>query len=176
MLRILLNPYLYWLPRSLPFLRLGETIYDPGFKICKMSFFQRGLARGWSGKLAAFKKRRWENAAFWRKFENEHGYPSLFSEMDRSPDLLRYPLEILDADVCKKLFEMEKERGLGIASGYPDSIDGIPELREQFQGQSFPHAKKIVRQIVTLPLHPLVSEKDRLRIINSMIKMARGNT
>jgi len=46
-LTLLLHPSLFWLPKSIPFLKLGKTIYDPHFKIRKMSAFHAGLAKTW---------------------------------------------------------------------------------------------------------------------------------
>ena len=163
-LRVLMNPYLYWIPRSLPFLRLGETIYDPTFKIYRMSSFQKGLAREWVGKLAVYKQSRRENAAFWQCFINSGGYRSFSLELDEIPDLLRFPLEIPEADFYKRLLEVERRLGLGISPGYPDSIDGIEDLCGQFDDQNFPRAKDLARQLVTLPVHPMILKNDLTRI------------
>ena len=54
--------------------------------------------------------------------------------------------------------------GLGIMFTYPDSINGIQELKADFDGQDFPVAKKIAHQLITLPIHPFVSEKDKVQI------------
>jgi perosamine synthetase len=44
-LMLLTRPSLFWLPKGLPFLRLGETIYDPEFRMRRMS----GFRRDWHG-------------------------------------------------------------------------------------------------------------------------------
>ncbi len=48
---IFTNPRLFWLPRAMPFLRLGETLFDPSFPILRMSGFQAGLGRNWRTRL-----------------------------------------------------------------------------------------------------------------------------
>jgi dTDP-4-amino-4,6-dideoxygalactose transaminase len=59
----------------------------------------------------------------------------------------------------------ESERyGLGLAPAYPDAINGITELRNDFDEEQFPMAQKLSRRLVTLPVHPLVSKRDRSRI------------
>lgn len=60
--------------------------------------------------------------------------------------------------------------GLGIMSTYPNSIDGIPELRDGFQSQNFPQAKKHADYLITLPTHPYVTQKDRERIRELVFK------
>jgi len=61
-LTLFLHPRLFWLPKSFPFLKLGETIYDPNFNIRKMSAFQAGLANSWQEKVKKFKKIRSTNS------------------------------------------------------------------------------------------------------------------
>jgi hypothetical protein len=50
-LNIFLRPEFFWIPKNLPFLKLGETFFEPEFKIQRMSFFQAGLARNWYDRL-----------------------------------------------------------------------------------------------------------------------------
>ena len=60
---------------------------------------------------------------------------------------------------------MESEKkGLGIMFTYPDSIDGIRELKANFKGQDFPMAKELANNLITLPIHPFVSQKDKAQI------------
>ncbi len=47
---------------------------------------------------------------------------------------------------------------------YPDSINGIPELKDQFRNEDFPLAKEIAKKLITLPTHSLVTQKDRDKI------------
>ena len=54
--------------------------------------------------------------------------------------------------------------GLGIMPTYPDSIDGIPEIKEVFQGQRFPMAKEVSHNLITLPIHSFVAQKDEEQI------------
>jgi perosamine synthetase len=163
-LRVLMHPLLFWLPQGVPFLRLGETIYDPKFKIRKMSAFQGGMARGWSERLAEFGERRRRNAEYWQRLETDGGFRLDFTHNGENPDLLRFPLETLDRTMRDWLSEKGSEIGLGIAPGYPDSIDHIKELRNHFSGQTYPQARGLAERLVTLPVHPLLSAKDRERI------------
>jgi dTDP-4-amino-4,6-dideoxygalactose transaminase len=58
------------------------------------------------------------------------------------------------------LKESDKD-GHGIMFTYPESINGIDELREVFKGQTYPAAEKLPHQLVTLPIHSYVSQKDK---------------
>jgi dTDP-4-amino-4,6-dideoxygalactose transaminase len=43
---------------------------------------------------------------------------------------------------------------------YPTSIDAIPELREQIGVGKFPIAESCAAELITLPTHRYVTEKD----------------
>ena len=47
---VFMHPAFFWFPKALPFLKLGETIFEPEFPIKKLSSFQAGLARNWQQK------------------------------------------------------------------------------------------------------------------------------
>ena len=59
------HPALFWFPKSLPFLKVGHTFYEPGFKIRRLSAFQAGLSKGWLSKLSILRKFRAENSRHW---------------------------------------------------------------------------------------------------------------
>ena len=80
------------------------------------------------------------------------------------PDLLRFPVRIDKRSVWGNILNESDTNGLGIMFTYPDPIDGIPELRAVLKGQSCPTAKKLPHQLVTLPIHPYVSQKDIKKI------------
>ena len=46
-LSVFLKPALFWLPKRSAFYLAGDTIYDPNFKMRKMSALQAGFARRW---------------------------------------------------------------------------------------------------------------------------------
>lgn len=160
----LIYPGIFWLPKSLPFLKLGETRFDPSFPIRKLSSFQAGMAKTWKITLNRFKADRSANA------NNIAGYGIRPSGVhgEAIPDLIRYPLLVADTETKKKLLHASERMGLGISDGYPDSIDGIDNLKHLFEKNSFPVAKDIAQRIVTLPVHPYVSCRDIGTIIHSL--------
>jgi dTDP-4-amino-4,6-dideoxygalactose transaminase len=173
-LRVLVHPLLYWIPLSLPFLRLGETIYNPEFKIRKFSTFQAGLARGWVERLSEFRKRRRANASCWQQLKNTDSYRVCSTQGEEDIDFLRFPVAVADDGLRTHLLFQGNRLGLGIAPGYPDSIDGIAEIEPEFRGKSFPEAKHMANRVMTLPAHPLLSEEDKSRIMDLLLKGVRN--
>jgi UDP-N-acetylglucosamine 2-epimerase (non-hydrolysing) len=176
LLSIFTRPSLFCLPKSLPFLRLGETIFDPDFPICRMSAFQAGLARNWQSKLARFQQVHSENSRYFLD-ALESNCPSQWAVLPRrrAPEresLLRFPLRINDEPARSRV--LKQGRRLGIMPTYPDSIDGIPELRAFLDGRSFPAARQTSRELLTLPVHPYVSENDKSRIVNLIQSLVYG--
>jgi dTDP-4-amino-4,6-dideoxygalactose transaminase len=158
---MLIRPALFWLPRALPFLRLGETIYDPDFPMRKFSSLQAGLARHWRRNLAAFHAVRRTRVAAWRK--------SLKSMCkDDALPLLRYPLMLDSAEEARRVVRESNRQGLGIAPSYPEPVHRVPALAAEFSGQDFPAATEAARRLVTLPVHGYVREADRERVLRML--------
>lgn len=164
-LSFFMHPTRFWLPKSLPFLKLGDTIYNPHFKMRKMSAFQAGLARTWRGKLKALKEIRRRNSRKWTSVSKAEYLHCYCSENGAVPDMIRYPVRIDNEAIRAKLLRESERMGLGIMFTYPNSIDGIQELRDNFQGLDYPVAKEIAHQMVTLPIHLFVSQKDKAEIL-----------
>ena len=158
------HPAFFWLPKCLPLLRVGDTIYDPEFKIRKMSTLQAGLASNWRVKLDTFQKQRQSASQQWKSDIEASTMHSYFTKNGYVPDLLRFPIRIDKRSVWENILNESDTNGLGIMFTYPDSIDSIPELKAALKGQSCPTAKKLPHQLVTLPIHPYVSKKDIRKI------------
>ena len=169
-LSVFMHPLLFWIPRLLPFLKLGETIYDPKFNIKKMSSFQAGLARGWQVKLKNLTKIRNINSENWTKIDSNHVFNSNLKSQISTP-FIRFPYIAKTEKQRDIILRSSDKQGLGIMPAYPDSINGITELKNQFKGQNFPTAKEYAIMIVTLPVHQFVTHKDRTKIAN-LIKSA----
>lgn len=155
-LSLLIYPRIYWLPKLLPFLKLGETHFNPSFPIRKLSSFQAGMAKKWKTIINKLKAARLVNA------NRIAGYGILPPGVSRGtiPDLIRFPVLVADVETKKKILKKSERMGLGISDGYPDSIDGIDELWDLPRGNAFPVAKDIAERIVTLPVHPYVNDDD----------------
>lgn len=169
-LLILSNPSMFWLPKALPFLRLGETIYDPDFKMRKLSPFQAGLASRWERKLQEFRNARLRNAGELLQGLEIIGLRPTWADRSPLPCPIRFPLELLDVKKGDFILNMSEQVGLGIAKTYPGSVDSIPELSAGFAPHHFPVAKELAEKLVTLPVHPQVNRIDRVRIMDMLAK------
>ena len=163
-LMVLLNPRLFWVPRTMPFLKLGETLFEPHFPILRMSSFQAGLAKNWRGRLEKLRDVRKKNVNRWitvLEASRTHGSNFLRS---RSLGLLRFPLRVSDGKKQESLLRESARMGLGIMPVYPTSINAIPELRGKIEGGAFPVAESCARELVTLPTHGYLTEDDAMEL------------
>ena len=170
-LLVLLPPQLYWLPSGLPFLRLGETLFDPDFPLRKFSSFQAGLMKGFAKKLQRLWQMRRDNSRYW----TQHLPDTLVQTVVRynpRPDVLRFPVRVGDGKSSDLLMQRSARVGLGVARTYPDAIHRIPELTRHFAGQEFPSARRAANEILTLPVHGFVTEKDRKRLVRLLASEA----
>jgi len=157
---VLVHPRLFWVPRNMPFLRLGETLFEPHFPILRMSSFQAGLARNWRGKLEKLRDVRKRKVNRWIAIlEASRIHRSGFCRR-QSLGLLRFPLRVSDKKKRESLLRESAGRGLGIMPVYPTSIDAIPELRGKIEEGTFPVAESCARELVTLPTHEYLTEND----------------
>ncbi len=158
-LSLLVRPCLFWLPRALPFLRLGETVFDPGFAIKRLGPFQAGLAQGWQEKLVWLRGARLKHAAY---LEGA-GVPAPAALKGALPNLIRFPV-LVDGARRQRLIEKSEEKGLGVASVYPEAVIGISELKGALAGGPAPKAEQVAQSLVSFPVHPYVTEQDLERL------------
>ena len=170
---VLLNPRLFWVPRSMPFLKLGETFFDPHFPILRMSSFQAGLAKNWRERLEKLRDVRKKKVNRWitvLEASRTHGSNFLRS---RSLGLPRFPLRVSDKAKREALLRESTRMGLGIMPTYPTSINAIPELRGKIEGGAFPVSESCARELVTLPTHGYLTEDD-VTELSSLIARVLG--
>ena len=159
-LNILLHPTLFWIPKGLPFLKLGETLFEPDFIMRKMSSFQAGLARNWEARLRTLQEVRQNNTMRWLSLLDEDLWPYFKKVNQAVPDLIRFPVLIADQKKKMVLLKDAEQHGFGVTIAYPDAICAIPECVHWFAGQNFPVAKMVAQQLVTLPVHVFVRQAD----------------
>jgi perosamine synthetase len=163
-LMLFVHPRLFWIPRSLPFLRVGDTVFEADFPMLQMSPFQAGMAANWVQRLGRMRRARAAHSAAWLK--RLGGMARAGACIATSPEggLLRFPLRVRDADRRRRLICAGARDGSGIALGYPESINRIPELRGKLDARAFPVAERCAREIVTLPTHQYLTERDMARV------------
>ncbi len=161
-------PYLFWLPKILPFLKLGKTIYAEEFPVCRISAFQRGLARNWQARLERHRRARTTNVLFWQ--ENLPQTISCIKKQTNGAGLIRFPF-LTGSKKEKTTIWLESEKnGYGIMPAYPTPISGISQIAGIFQNQQFPHAQLLADCLVTLPVHEYLEINDQHKIKSLLYK------
>lgn len=155
-----MRPVFFWLPKSLPFLKLGETIFEQEFPIKKISSFQAGLAINWQNKLNKLTKLRRKHTNHWANTFNS----KLKIQNSKGQSLLRFPIKIENKQTLNSILSKSDKQGLGIMRTYPNTINNIKELKNNFKNKTYPKATMTSKQMLTLPVHHLVSVSDSLQI------------
>ena len=123
---IFLHPRLYWLPEMLPFLHLGETIYDPGFRIGPFTPFQAQEGLIGLKRLEEENTLRYQNGiSYFKKIKKGNRIFSPKQLDSSSPIYLRYPIFLKDKKERDKTYHALNVQGLGSHFMYPSSVVGI---------------------------------------------------
>ena len=177
-------PRLYWFPAGLPFLRLGETIFDEDFPVRWLSDFQARLLRNWPNRLAALETARRQHSEYYvshidvfRADAIKRGLQpaqptSVDRELEPAIPFLRFPV-LLERGMKHRVLYEQGGATLGMSGMYPATVAAIPQLSGRFWDSQFPQAEAVADSLVTLPTHPLVSDRDRSAIC-SLINSASG--
>jgi perosamine synthetase len=156
----LIHPLLFWMPRALPFLRLGETLFERDFPMRRMSAFQAGLARDWQRRLQTMREERQANALQWLQVLRDLGEREPRIPRAPCPALVRFPLRIRNGERRAALLRESAAEGAGIAPGYPEPLNRLAELSSVIAAQDCPAAERAARELVTLPTHGYVKNGD----------------
>ncbi|GAB7024005.1 DegT/DnrJ/EryC1/StrS family aminotransferase [Salidesulfovibrio brasiliensis] len=147
----LLHPRMYWIPRSLPMLKLGASVFDPGFPVKGLTGFQAGLGLRMLDRLDELNRCRKRTADELMRRLPGCEVPRPVS--GAAPVFLRLPL--LNGRACTVAPE------LGVVPAYPTTLDGIPGIAPHLARQAdYPGAKRLASELVTLPTHGFVSMRD----------------
>jgi perosamine synthetase len=154
LMAIFIRPRLYWIPAAMPFLRLGETVFPQAIRVRRLSGIKAGTLRNWQTKLARSNRRRSETA---RYLSARLALPAATS----AHPYLRLPVMTASPREKQRLYSVSKSHGLGLSLAYPAPVNEIPEMRAALNGQQFPSARRIAANLVTLPTHEWLLEKDK---------------
>jgi len=178
LLSLFLRPCLYWIPSRLPFLGLGETVFDKDFPVGRLSGLQIRLAALTFDRLGNFAERRRKNAGLLAAtIRNLPGAEIPAFDVDNCPSYLRLPVLLPNGNVRAKIISELQNRGISASAMYPDSIDRIDGLGEDIVIQSvdLPGARAVVERLVTFPTHPYVTGADIDEITNVMSNVLSGS-
>jgi len=165
---LLLSPWYYWLPESLPFLHLGETVYHPmvsidPFPAERLVYLPSNIKSYWSRQNHLSVK---IHELLHRFMSNDLiDLPSLCCGA-ALPPLIRYPILAKTKEQADLLYSRSKSCGLGLSRMYKKPLNEIAGLDDLFSNQGvFPNSKQFADLLLTLPNHVRVPEnfKDNLR-------------
>ena len=160
---LLARPGVYALPASLPFLRLGETIYRRPAPVRELSAAAAHvLSVTWplGEREGAVRK---ANARRLLRARARGLTPP------RVPDggeagYLRLPL-VATAE-ARSAVQSQAARSLGIMPGYPEALCDLAPFGAGVlnRGDSFEGARLLARRLITIPTHGLLAERDVARL------------
>lgn len=160
----LMHPRLYWIPRSLPFLNLGASVFDPDFEVTAFTSFQAGLGMRMLRRLDRITNGRKRVAAKWMRNFEEQSLPRLIPGGESV--WLRLPVMNGGSESIPEF---------GVVPVYPTSLDAIPELKPHLARQgTYPGAVHLAEATVTLPTHQYVSDEDVEAVSRAMRERERA--
>ena len=160
---LLSNPYMYWISQRVPFLHLGETIFEPDFVASSGVELAGSLVGRMLGSLEREKEVRQANSEWYSA--NLGDVPWVESVPTARFPYLRYPLLLKDRKMRDGLLELLMSHGTGAALFYPCPLNELPGLKGILKdGSVYPNAKKLSDSLITLPVHSGVTDKLRNRI------------
>jgi dTDP-4-amino-4,6-dideoxygalactose transaminase len=158
---LLARPSLYAVPLSLPFLRLGETVYHAPADPRRMARFGLGvLARTQALAAAEAEIRRMHSERLLNAAASIPGVQVYIAPPGAKPGYLRFPL-LLPADAVAAGRTSESRR-LGIWPSYPQSLADLPGFGERRLNseEDFRGARTLAERLVTLPMHSQLRPRD----------------
>ncbi|MFH1701756.1 MAG: aminotransferase class V-fold PLP-dependent enzyme [Candidatus Zixiibacteriota bacterium] len=156
----LFNRRYYWIPDGIPFLKIGETIYDPDFPICKMPESRARRGQIMIERLEQINKDRIKIAnKYMVALSSISGVDSPDIPAGAEPCYLRMPILIYDNVKRDKI--LKKGHAIGISGLYPGTVSSIPALSSDMTNNSdCPNAAKVANALITLPTHFGVTDED----------------
>ena len=162
------RPRMYGLLRGIPSLKLGASVFDPGFEVAPMGRFQAALgleALAIVDRVIAAQRQR---AAFYlTRLPAITGLSTPRVAEASHPAWLRFPVLGADRGMRDRLFASTSTAGLGVSVSYPRALTQLPQLASELADgpMSCPGAEKVAGTILTLPTHAAVRVEDQERIL-----------
>ena len=173
---LLLHPRLFWIPNSMPFLKLGITEFDPSFSVGRMHRISAALLKEQLEELDRINQVRRANAkaiAGQLCGSSDFEVPNAGSE--NRPTFVRLPVVAADRATRDRAVALLRAAGIGASAFYPSAICDIPGI-EKHMSESNRHcvqAEQLSRRLFTLPVHAFVEPKDIERMVGILMSLRR---
>jgi dTDP-4-amino-4,6-dideoxygalactose transaminase len=171
---VLSNPALYALPASLPFLRLGETVYHKPHEPDAISRSAVKMVDAvWDAAHAEAAIRRRSAGRLIAAAQATPSWHLVRPLAGAVPGYLRFPARSRTRP--RKELLSDVARRLGINQGYPMPLQQLSGFRDRCinSGGPFPGAQLLADSLITLPTHSLLSAADLDALENWLIPEAR---
>lgn len=168
---LFLNPRLYWFPDNMPFLKLGQTIFDVNFDISDLSYIQKCAGVIIFPKLENINAVRLKNAkAICAELLKDDRFSIPGYSADRFPIYLRLPVLARNSHERDKTIAALKQAGIKSSAMYPSTIRRIEGIERYLANpeDDFEGAQIVVDQLFTLPTHHYVKDSDIEKIIGCL--------
>jgi dTDP-4-amino-4,6-dideoxygalactose transaminase len=170
---LLARPSVYRLPASLPFLGIGETVYDPAFDSAHALWpWQERLGQVLLPELPSFQTTRTANAGVIAESVRAAGWaiPAL------SSGPLRLPVLAPSRSARDGMVRALSTKGVSASGMYPGTLADIPELRPHLADPAarVEGARALAHRLLTLPVYPALRAKEVAHIRRSFEEVARA--
>lgn len=155
------RPAAYGIPAALPWLGLGETRYREPVAPRALPRASAGLlVRGLSAAQREAAERRQRAGRLLEAMMLCAGVHPIEPPAESSPGYLRLPVRVPGG--LSGLADPEAAARLGAARSYPSSLGALAPVQARLVGQArrWPGAQDLVRELITLPTHSLLSAQD----------------
>jgi dTDP-4-amino-4,6-dideoxygalactose transaminase len=163
------RPGVYRIPRSIPALGLGETLYHEPAPPASMPALSAAVAlatREAAEREAALRR----NTAhlYTEALRGLAPFGGIPAPAASEAGYLRYPVRVPDARAVSSRSENQR---LGIAPSYPTTLADLPVVRAHrlAASETLPGAGQLVRELITLPTHSRLTARERARIIDVVL-------
>ena len=163
-------PFVYRIPASLSFLKLGKTVIDNDFKMnpCPRGAALSGLVQIGSSKLRSevfiSNARKWAEALKDLNLVQPYVVRGGLAEVEdefNSIVSIRYPIVFPNEELRDKAWIKLSKAGLGATCSYPGAISEYSKLSSFIEsGSKDSNAKELAKRILTLPVHRYLMTDD----------------
>lgn len=174
----LLPPNRYWIPNSLPFLKLGTTEFNTQFPVRTLQPIAAHLLSAQWDRIPETNRTRRSNAARLTKALHEG---RTFHCPQPTPGtqaaLVRLPVLAPNERTRTLAVDRLHHANIGASRFYPSAICDIPGIGPFISARSHHcrNAEFLSRTLFTLPVHPLVEQQDISRMIAVLHNLEKAN-
>jgi perosamine synthetase len=172
---ILLRPSLYWIPNSLPFLKLGTTEFNPAFSTERLHPLCQALLSQLLGGLAEMNQVRRSNArVITEALAGNPDFEFPKPAPDSEPTFVRLPIVARDKATRERAVSRLRGAGIGASSFYPSAICDITRIAPHMSVVDFhrKQAELLSERLLTLPVNPMVRPQDLERMASILTTLS----